>query len=97
VQRERNTAKETAEEHARLAAEVAQLKSQLEKVKKRKQSPNVVEPTPKRAKPSAAASREKTVVKVGFHHFEGLQFFDGFFVHRQFLHLKPKPDQCQMH
>jgi hypothetical protein len=57
-----------ADQRARLAAEVEQLKSQLEKEKKRRQS--VAEPTQKRAKPSAAASRKK-LVKI-----------DGLFVHR---------------
>jgi hypothetical protein len=46
-----------ANERARLAAEVEQLKSQLGKEKKRRQS-HSAEPTPKRAKPSAAACRK---------------------------------------
>ncbi len=57
--REQNTAKETAEEHARLAAEVAQLKSQLERRRTGKNSPSVEEPTPKRT----AASQKKLVKK----------------------------------
>ncbi len=57
--REQNAAKETAEEHARLAAEVAQLKSQLERRRTGKNSPSVEEPTPKRT----AASKKKLVKK----------------------------------
>ncbi len=60
-QREWNVAKETADEHARLAAEVVQLKPQLEKEKKRKQSQSVADPSPKQAKPSAAASKKKLI------------------------------------
>ncbi len=59
-----------ADARARLAAEVEQLKSQLDKEKKMRLSQSVAEPTPKRAKQSAAASRKK------------LAKIDGLFVHR---------------
>ncbi len=55
-QQEHKEAKE-ADEHARLAAEVEQLNSQLDKEKKKRLSQSVADATPKRAKPSAAAQR----------------------------------------
>jgi hypothetical protein len=51
-----------ANELARLAADVEQLKSQLEKEKKRRQSQSVAESTPKQAKPSAAACWKKAFI-----------------------------------
>jgi hypothetical protein len=61
-------------ERARLAAEVEQLKSQLEKEKKRRQSQSVAEPTPKRAKLSAAACRKK-LVKSRLSSFRGFTIY----------------------
>jgi hypothetical protein len=92
-QKVQNDTKE-AKERERLAAEVEQLKSQLEKEKKRRLSQSVAEPTAKKPKPSAAASRKKLVIIDDY--IITTKLFDGLFVHR--LHQCARmPDQCEMH
>ena len=78
-QKVQNDTKE-AKERERLAAEVEQLKSQLEKEKKRRLSQSVAEPTAKKPKPSAAASRKKLVIIDAY--IITTKLFDGLFVHR---------------
>jgi hypothetical protein len=85
---------EGAKERERLAVEVEQLKSQLEKEKERRLSQSVAEPTAKKPKPSAAASRKKVVVIDDY--IITTKLFDSLFVHR--LHqCAQMPDQCEMH
>ncbi len=92
-QKVQNDTKE-AKERDRLAAEVEQLKPQLEKKKKRRLSQSVAEPTAKKPKPSAAASRKKLVIIDDY--IITTKFFDGLFVHR--LHqCAQMPDRCEMH
>ena len=83
-----------AKERERLAAEVEQLKSQLEKEKKRRLSQSVAEPTAKKPKPSAAASRKKLVIIDDY--IITTKLFDGLFVHR--LHqCAQMQDQFEIH
>jgi hypothetical protein len=92
-QKVQNDTKE-AKERERLAAEVEQLKSQLEKEKKRRLSQSVAEPTAKKPKPSAAASRKKLVIIDDY--IITTKLFDCLVVHR--LHqCAQMPDQCEMH
>jgi UTP-glucose-1-phosphate uridylyltransferase len=77
-----------------LAAEVEQLKSQLEKEKKRRLSQSVAEPTAKKPKPSAAASRKKLVVIDDY--IITTKLFDGLFVH-SLPQCAQMQDQCEMH
>jgi hypothetical protein len=75
--------------NARLVAEVATLKAQLEKEKKRKEPSGIeaANPKPRRPKLSNANTRRKQVVMFRlsifrFNHFDGCHFLDVLSVHR---------------
>jgi hypothetical protein len=96
-QKARNEEKVEADLKARMAAEIATLKAQLEKEKKRKEPSSSVEaanPKPRRPKVSNANTRKRQVVMFSLFdillsHFNGCHFLDVLSVHRLSLMMLP--------